>query len=398
MGRSATKPMYTPYLMFGYAAALVLTLLGFRVVQRSTPELRGLRYLTGFVLCGLIAVLLIASRPWLPAILTVVFANFLLLVGATLVYAAAADVLEKKPRLLGWRLWLCVLALPLLFWFTSIENAALPRLLIHAVVIAAIFATTAAMLFRQKNEALRSPMHGSAWLLLSVAALNVLWSATGILHPEYMSYLHPDAVDLGFSYLSMVLGLGNVAALLWLSLCAHRLRLEEMAQTDDLTGLLNRRAFDDILRREMQRSARTGLLLGVILIDLDYFKRVNDSLGHFAGDDVLRRVSNALREGTRPADVLARYGGEEFVVLLRNSGLEETELVAERIRQLIAELSGLPGGMSLTASIGVAVNQPNETPAELLLRSDEALYRSKREGRNLVSVYRLSDDARATPQ
>ncbi|MGB9030656.1 MAG: GGDEF domain-containing protein, partial [Acidobacteriaceae bacterium] len=90
--------------------------------------------------------------------------------------------------------------------------------------------------------------------------------------------------------------------------------------------------------------------------------------------------------------VLARYGGEEFVVLLRNAGTEESRAAAERIRTQIANLSGLPGSVRLTASIGVAVSQPKDTVTELLLRSDEALYRSKREGRNLVSVYRESDD------
>jgi diguanylate cyclase (GGDEF)-like protein len=186
----------------------------------------------------------------------------------------------------------------------------------------------------------------------------------------------------------MLLALATVIGLLWLALTVHRLDLRRIAQTDSLTGLLNRRAFEDILRRELLRNNRAGGSLGIMLIDLDYFKQVNDSMGHFAGDDVLRRIAMVLRDGTRPSDVLARYGGEEFVVMLRNVGIEEAKSAAERIRHQIANLSGLPGSVTLTASIGVAVSQPKETATEVLFRSDEALYRSKREGRNQVSVYR----------
>jgi diguanylate cyclase (GGDEF)-like protein len=182
-----------------------------------------------------------------------------------------------------------------------------------------------------------------------------------------------------------------VIALLWLALTVHRLDLNKMAQTDALTGLLNRRAFEEILRRELLRCERSGGVMGLMLIDLDYFKQVNDSLGHFAGDDVLRRIATALRESTRPSDVLARYGGEEFVVLLRNAALEESRVAAERIRQRIANVGELPGSVTLTGSIGVAVSEPRDSTTDFLLRADEALYRSKREGRNQVSVYQASD-------
>lgn len=170
-----------------------------------------------------------------------------------------------------------------------------------------------------------------------------------------------------------------------------------MAQTDVLTGLLNRRAFEEILRRELLRCQRQSSSMGLLIIDLDYFKQVNDSLGHFAGDDVLRRIAMVLRDGTRPSDVLARYGGEEFVVLLRNTGEQESETAAERIRTQIANLAGLPGSVRLTASIGVAISQPGDIATDFLLRSDEALYHSKRRGRNQVSVYYDSLDEFETP-
>ncbi len=275
-------------------------------------------------------------------------------------------------------------------WFTYGRDLAAARLLIHTVVCGAIFVSTSVLLFRgHPDHEVRQPARACAWLLILATLLQITWCLFEFrMAPEHTDFVHPDLINVGFSYLSMVLGLATVIGLLWLALTVHRQTLHEMAQTDSLTGLLNRRAFEEILRRELLRGDRSGNVLGIMLIDLDYFKQVNDSLGHFAGDDVLRRIAGVLRDGTRPSDVLARYGGEEFVVLLRNAGADETQVVAERLRQQIANLASLPGSVTLTASIGVAVSYPRDTPTEFLLRSDEALYRSKREGRNLVSVYR----------
>jgi diguanylate cyclase (GGDEF)-like protein len=178
-----------------------------------------------------------------------------------------------------------------------------------------------------------------------------------------------------------------VVSLAWLSLCVHRQDLQIVAQTDALTGLLNRGAFEECLRRELAAGPAQGSILGLMLVDIDYFKQVNDEHGHLAGDDVLRRISTTLRAGIRPTDVLARFGGEEFVVLLHGAGAAQSEEVAERLRATIEALVNLPGDVRLTASFGVAVSQPADSVHSLLVRADEALYRSKRDGRNLVRVH-----------
>jgi diguanylate cyclase (GGDEF)-like protein len=286
-------------------------------------------------------------------------------------------------------------ALPLLVWFTYGHDLSFARLLIHAIVLGCIFITAAVMLFRKgRDPETRQAARACAWLLIFASCLQGAWCLFEFRETSggTTNFIHPDLINVGFSYLSMVLGLATVIGLLWLALTRYRLDLHKMAQTDSLTGLLNRRAFEEILRRELLRCDRGGGPMGIMLIDLDYFKLVNDSMGHFAGDDVLRRIALVLRDGTRPSDVLARYGGEEFVVLLRNAGIDESLAAAERIRTQIANLSGLPGSVRLTASIGVAVSQPRDTATEFLLRSDEALYCSKREGRNQVSAYRASEE------
>jgi diguanylate cyclase (GGDEF)-like protein len=252
--------------------------------------------------------------------------------------------------------------------------------------VAILQAATAILLIRHARGSLRDPGRAAACIFGASAAVNCAWGAVALTIRPTPTYIHPDPVDAGFSYFSMLLALGNVVSLAWLSLCVHRQELKTVAETDSLTGLQNRGAFEEVLRRDLARCHHGGPSLGIMLIDVDFFKQVNDAHGHQVGDEVLKRISEALRRGTRPSDTLARYGGEEFVILLQGASLETTHEVAERLRADIASLSDLPLGLSLTASFGVTVNHPGDSARGLMLRADEALYRSKREGRNLVRV------------
>lgn len=380
--------MYAPYILFGYAVALALTLVGFVVIRRSAPELRGTLPLMLFLALDLAAVLVIGGRHWIPAVVSATVGNLLLAMGALFFYRATAAVLGVPARLTGWLAAVAAAAVPVWIVSTNYHPSPRLRLMAHAVAVGLGFACSAALLFRHNDPALRSSARPCAWITTAMAALLGAWAVYPWLTGIQANFSHTDGPDAVFSYLSMIFALSSVAALLWLSLSTHRLDLRRMAQTDSLTGLLNRGAFEEILRRELQRATRAGTTVGLMLIDLDYFKQVNDSFGHQVGDDVLRRISTALTAGTRPSDVLARYGGEEFVILLRDSGTEESRAAAERIRQNIEALTDLPESLSLTVSIGVAVSVSAEREEDFLVRADQAMYQSKREGRNQVSVCR----------
>jgi two-component system, cell cycle response regulator len=136
------------------------------------------------------------------------------------------------------------------------------------------------------------------------------------------------------------------------------------------------------------RSQHGGAALSLLQVDIDRFKQVNDTWGHQAGDEVIRQVGFALRDNLRPGDSLSRFGGEEFLILLREATADQAAEIAERLREGIAALVGLPGNMRLTVSIGVAANEPFDVPEALLRRCDEALYLSKKGGRNRVTVHR----------
>jgi len=159
---------------------------------------------------------------------------------------------------------------------------------------------------------------------------------------------------------------------------------EEAAFTDHLTGLANRRRFERQLEREVARVERFGHPFTLLMIDIDSFKNVNDTFGHDAGDDVIRRLSKVLCEGTRGIDLAARIGGEEFAVLLVETSKDGGVEVAERLRASIKSLD-IPRAGHITASFGVAECPSHaQTAAEILKAADIALYEAKRNGRDQV--------------
>jgi len=170
--------------------------------------------------------------------------------------------------------------------------------------------------------------------------------------------------------------------------------MRELSMTDGLTGVANRRSFNDTVDAEWRRCARAGLPLSVIMIDIDHFKLYNDHYGHQAGDACLQQVSAAMKRcATRPQDLLARYGGEEFILLLPQEGLDGTEVVAQRIldevRKLATPHAASPTAAHVTLSMGLAnVSAPADgSDASALIRAADAnLYRAKQTGRDRYCI------------
>lgn len=163
--------------------------------------------------------------------------------------------------------------------------------------------------------------------------------------------------------------------------------LEQLATIDPLTGVHNRRHFERLVVTELERAVRFDRPLSLMMLDIDHFKRINDTYGHAAGDDALRRFADACRTTLRRHDVLGRIGGEEFALLLPDTDSHGAPILAERLRRRIAGVRvpvGERGPVSFTVSIGCACSVPSDSLPELFARADHALYAAKRGGRNRV--------------
>ncbi len=218
--------------------------------------------------------------------------------------------------------------------------------------------------------------------LVQVAWIAVLYAAALLTEPTSSATITLWTVTVG----------GLLVAALVIGVLRDRVitlveRLGDAARTDPLTGLLNRRGFDELLARELQRSRRTKRPLSLLVGDLDGFKEVNDRHGHPAGDRVLRQVALVLPEGNRATDTVARLGGEEFAVVVPETDEQGAFIVAERLRRAIATAFAT-GDPPLTISFGI-VSFPTHAhdPQQLLQRADEALYAAKRLGRDRSVVH-----------
>ena len=171
-------------------------------------------------------------------------------------------------------------------------------------------------------------------------------------------------------------------------------QMQQQALTDGLTGCFNRRSFEMQLERDLHMATRMSLPVSLILLDLDNFKRVNDTFGHEAGDVALRLLAEGLRDELRSVDTAARYGGEEFAVILPQAGMEGALIVAERLRRRIEQIE-VPNVGHVTASLGIATFPQHASSRDsLVVAADRALYNAKSAGRNCVCV--PPDDAQAT--
>ncbi|MGE8131910.1 diguanylate cyclase, partial [Methylobacterium sp. NPDC080182] len=173
--------------------------------------------------------------------------------------------------------------------------------------------------------------------------------------------------------------------------------MQVLADTDALTGLLNRRAFVPLATDAMSYFRRYKRAICILMIDIDHFKRVNDLYGHAAGDEVIRQVGRIINEAVRTTDKVARFGGEEFVVLLRETDLKGAAVFADRIRQTVASTVFEPEGQCLRATISIGMAEAELTDGDVdhtIERADRALYAAKSDGRNCVR----SIEATASPE
>lgn len=225
---------------------------------------------------------------------------------------------------------------------------------------------------------------GKSWLINARYLPELNWYI--LVQKSEDEALAPLKRTLAFN-LSVCLGVTILVLLVTgLTVGRYQNRLEQLAATDKLTGLINRQAFDVLFRKAISQAKRDGSRLSVVILDIDHFKDVNDSFGHMVGDEALKAVAAALRGALRESDAVCRWGGEEFLVVLSGCGGPQALALAEKLRLAIAEDASLEalGAGRLTASLGVAEMVPGDTADTLITRADKALYEAKAAGRDRV--------------
>jgi len=377
----------------GYSLSLLATIIGCIVIARSRHAGRGMWWLIGALSSALISSLLFAAQAYIPLFFSVILLNEAVLISFVLLHQTITTVLESSQRYI----WLSVTLILALFvgfvYFTYAVPDLQSRIMVRTAALMIQTAASAFVLFRHKDPELRDPIRLAGSVLAAFSFVQASRLVATMVWTPSPDRLHLDAIQAFFTLLNFILGLGSCFAIVWLTLWTQRQDLHVKATTDGLSGLMNRRTFDEVLARELQCKQEP---LALLMIDLDYFKAINDEHGHQIGDEVIRRVSQLLSANTRAMDAVARYGGEEFAMILKGLPLEKVESVAERLRSQIETMVGLPEPLRVTASIGIAMKCPDDTIASLVKRSDEALYLSKRTGRNRVSTQQEYGDVKAS--
>ena len=355
----------------------------------AKSEVAGIREWRQANLLAVVALLLFAARGVVPGFLSVELANALYLGTITMIYVGFRRFLGRRVQ---WR-WLACGALAamcgLVFFHHVVESAAL-RIVSMSIYHGAVCFAIGITLRKPTEPSLRYSFTFTRCAAL-VLGVGHAWRASFYVVDFYQPYslLEASTYNLVFFAIgtlalpALTLGAVMMANARLIATSAHA------ADHDHLTGAASRRAFFAFAERELARAERRGSELGLVLMDADHFKRINETHGHGVGDLVLRDLVERTQQAIRKIDYCARLGGEEFAVLLPDADGRTVLSVAQRLR---AALERTPqagvgaAGVSYTVSIGVAMLQPGEGITSLMARADTALYAAKAGGRNRVEA------------
>jgi diguanylate cyclase (GGDEF)-like protein len=347
----------------------------------------GLNYFIGLFLLEAFAQILYVFRGILPDIITIVLANFLVILSYNLGYLGYCHFFNKDPNI-----WIMItpMAIILVVFSLYIDNFRV-RVITLGLVSSAQYMVQFGLLLTTKASGVKrsKPILLSAYGMIIL--LFTLRAVYMIIYPESIKDLFDpmwiNSATLFATILSVVLIASGVLLML-----SERLLEEnrELATRDSLTHIFNRRTFNDLAKRELARAERYDHETSLLMVDIDRFKVVNDTYGHPIGDEALIHLVGIIKDAVRMQDLYGRYGGEEFTILLAETSSDEAFQIAERLRQRIADsrLTINNQTIKLTISIGVATVTGHDNPCleTMINQADTAMYEAKRAGRNCTRV------------
>ena len=349
----------------------------------------GMAYWAAGLACNTAVYVLFLLRGQVSDVLSIVLANVLVAGLYALFTEGVLQFQKRKPR--RWLIWSPVLVTAVLFAALISWQAA--RMVVGSVVFSAQATVIVVCLLQRRNTTVGVGQYFVVAGFLMMVAGFVFQLLVMLLRTDEVRSImtpHPaQTVVFLMSAISLV-----VVSLGLIVMTKERAdeRNHHLAMRDELTGLLNRRSLLESLAQQLSAAKRHGQPLALLMVDIDFFKRVNDTHGHLSGDKVLKTMASTVAQRTRVQDVLGRFGGEEFLVILPNTTVQGASQLAETLRESVAAtpfqaVSGEP--ISITVSIGLcALSQLTDPQCDDLIgAADQALYRAKAAGRNRVDVF-----------
>lgn len=358
------------------------------LIHRSTPGLRGVQQIIYGYAAYAAGLELIALRGSIPDFLSITVANCLLILINVYLYWGIADLLHlRRPQ--RWLLPASIIPIAAFsLYSSSVRHDVNIRIIADSFVAVLQYALIVHLLSGSGPSRIRNPRRGLGALFTLYAVVSILrgWEAY-LRDPRSQLTSAPTSI---ISFLTPILiAVMTALGVIWLAMAQLQHELEAQSQTDSLTGLLNRRALEQIGAEAIEYARRQSAHLSLIILDLDRFKSINDVHGHDGGDAVLSHAARCLRENLREIDHVARLGGEEFVAVLPGTPHARAAEIAETLRHCLANLTvdHLSQQIRLSASFGVATLLPTDTNwLEILRRGDRALYLAKERGRDRVAL------------
>jgi diguanylate cyclase (GGDEF)-like protein len=396
------KPLMSLFLWFDNRTLLCcLLLLSFALsialfgIGRGLQDRQGVGSIASGFLLSIPAISLLLAQGTLPNIISVVAANLLLVLCLILFCRGVLHLIGSTRTMLPiWAASLVTMAV--IFYYSQVHDDIVPRLIAISFNITLLRIFLAVELFR--HAAGRAVMRSFALFMTFMAILSLSWGLFALLHGvpnDYMQQSHAQTFTLVLTIFSICL-----SGLFSLSISHDQLLnlVRTESQLDPLSGTLNRRGIEQKLAIELKRIERSGQQCSVALIDIDNFKAINDTAGHAAGDNAIRRVVTATSAQLRAYDLLGRYGGDEFLLILPQTPCSCALIVAERIGHAVRTFSSSAKDHSLTISVGLTEAVPGEQAITLIARADQALYQAKNAGRNCVRTVLHQTEDTITPQ
>ena len=382
-------------------AFISITIAMFAVVifwmNRVYPQLRGLQSTALAYLLAIPCGLLFFARGYAPVWLSIVVANFLVLVCNLLLYDGIVRFVGARPKLFL-PVTASVASMLVLIYWSEIRSSIMPQIIAVNLAVAFMRSLVAWELLRQSSKpAKRVDSKGLARirnqsitrsfgiLVASEAALYVLRAVYVCIYGmpneniNQTSNLYTLTAVAGVIYVI-------VDGLFYLIMVGNEMILSHLdaSERDEHSNIFNRRGIEARLAGELKRSRRTGQKLSIAIGDIDYFKEINDSLGHAAGDAAIRTVAQAISQALRESDYLGRLGGDEFLIVLPNTASEQAEAIGARLLHVVSTVGLQDWTERITLSVGIAEAAVGDDASILLKRADDALYKAKRGGRNCV--------------